>query len=412
MRGWFDAFRTNDGPTQYASEHIAATHDNILIGIYTALAATFVAFLLIIPGIRHNKTSTLIILAGSMFVLASIAIGLFSPNWHVASSTLLASYKRSTPATMRGRIGVYIGLESFNVTLEVTEGNHSYRDLESDDFLFSDPSDGPDSGGLLQFNERYSFRAVDDVQKQYQKSLKRGLPYPILTVAEVMSMDAGGFTWGRSYRLAGYYAGILLWSSLASWIVMSILFCLVPCYSGYFMLITGSLMLLCNVLYSVLLPSSTLIVRFEDGLLVFQYGWCFWMVLCAGLLCVFVGFAITVTNYFLPELLSDLYSTWKYNSRLIPLQRAYFIYTDQFLYPTDRLQQHRSAPTATIQVLPLDHNDSLPEKRSIINPTGGDHRHPVLSSCFEGESSTRTSTAADVRDNVQGVCHSSNLSMY
>jgi Dual oxidase maturation factor len=54
MRGWFDAFRTGGGPTLYESERTAATHDNILLGLYATFAALFLAFLVIIPGIRNN----------------------------------------------------------------------------------------------------------------------------------------------------------------------------------------------------------------------------------------------------------------------------------------------------------------------------------------------------------------------
>ena len=54
MRGWFDAFRTGGGPTLYDSERTAATHDNILLGLYATFAAVFLAFLVIIPGFRSN----------------------------------------------------------------------------------------------------------------------------------------------------------------------------------------------------------------------------------------------------------------------------------------------------------------------------------------------------------------------
>lgn len=54
MRGWFDAFREAGGPTLYASQRIAATHDNILLALYATFAALFLAFLIIIPGIRRN----------------------------------------------------------------------------------------------------------------------------------------------------------------------------------------------------------------------------------------------------------------------------------------------------------------------------------------------------------------------
>ena len=45
----------------------------------------------------------------------------------------------------------------------------------------------------------------------YKHALRRGLPYPILTVAEYFSLGQEGFAWGGQYRAAGYYAGIMLW---------------------------------------------------------------------------------------------------------------------------------------------------------------------------------------------------------
>ena len=49
-------------------------------------------------------------------------------------------------------------------------------------------------------------------QEEYAAALKKGLPFPILTVAEYLSVDAEGFCWGRTYRAAGYYTCIFLWS--------------------------------------------------------------------------------------------------------------------------------------------------------------------------------------------------------
>ena len=49
------------------------------------------------------------------------------------------------------------------------------------------------------------------MKQEFQRALAKGLPYPILTIAEYLSQDGEGFHWGRSYRLAGYYTGITLW---------------------------------------------------------------------------------------------------------------------------------------------------------------------------------------------------------
>lgn len=45
----------------------------------------------------------------------------------------------------------------------------------------------------------------------YKQSLRKGLPFPILTVAEYLSQCQEGFNWGAHYRAAGYYAGVTLW---------------------------------------------------------------------------------------------------------------------------------------------------------------------------------------------------------
>lgn len=52
---------------------------------------------------------------------------------------------------------------------------------------------------------------ANQMKQEFQRALAKGLPYPILTIAEYLSQDGEGFNWGRSYRLAGYYTGITLW---------------------------------------------------------------------------------------------------------------------------------------------------------------------------------------------------------
>ncbi len=42
-------------------------------------------------------------------------------------------------------------------------------------------------------------------------ALHKGLPYPILTVAEYLSLNEEGFCWGKIYRKAGYFSCIALW---------------------------------------------------------------------------------------------------------------------------------------------------------------------------------------------------------
>jgi hypothetical protein len=46
---------------------------------------------------------------------------------------------------------------------------------------------------------------------EYRLALEKGLPFPLLTVAEYFTLDSEGFAWGRTYREAGYYTSIFLW---------------------------------------------------------------------------------------------------------------------------------------------------------------------------------------------------------
>lgn len=63
----------------------------------------------------------------------------------------------------------------------------------------------------IDFNERFAWLGAGAMAASYAEALRRGLPFPILTVAEYFSLGLEGFAWGGQYRAAGYYAGILLW---------------------------------------------------------------------------------------------------------------------------------------------------------------------------------------------------------
>ena len=63
----------------------------------------------------------------------------------------------------------------------------------------------------IDYNERFNWKKPDDMEHAYELALHKGLPYPILTVAEYFAWDEEGFSWGRTYRAAGYYSCISLW---------------------------------------------------------------------------------------------------------------------------------------------------------------------------------------------------------
>jgi len=61
-------------------------------------------------------------------------------------------------------------------------------------------------------------------------ALQRGLPDPILTLAEYFGSDGYGFQWGPSYTIAGDRAKIALQFALAILILSTVLMAVIPFY--------------------------------------------------------------------------------------------------------------------------------------------------------------------------------------
>ena len=60
MKGWFDAFRFNGGPTLYAySNRTPVVGDVTTITLCTVFATLYLAFFIVFPGIRREVKQTL-----------------------------------------------------------------------------------------------------------------------------------------------------------------------------------------------------------------------------------------------------------------------------------------------------------------------------------------------------------------
>ncbi|XP_037047162.1 dual oxidase maturation factor 1 [Bradysia coprophila] len=288
MKGWFDAFRDDGGPTLYSfSNRTPVTFDVSIVAVSLLFATLYVAFLVIFPGVRKQKFTTFITVSLSLFVGLVILVTRLGSGWHVASTEIVSPYRAFSREKVPAKIGANIGLMHINITLNALSiGNWTTPDID--------------------FNERFSWDAAHDMGHSYRHALKRGLPYPILTVAEYFSLGQEGFAWGGQYRAAGYYASILLWASLASWLLMNLLLIAVPRYGAYTKVLTGLLLVATNGGYYLLIPKRPLTIIIEGGHLEFRLGWCFWLVLVAGVLCLFVGLVISAIDLVWPHTFSTI----------------------------------------------------------------------------------------------------------
>ena len=218
---------------------------------------------------------------------SSFAVGTCASGWHTAEAEISSAYRSFSNEKIHGKMGIYIGLTSANITLEAMP---IYYNRTMD----------------VNFNEKFGFERPTQLKEEYQAALRKGLPYPILTVAEYMSVDAEGFCWGRTYRAAGYYCSVFLWSSFVLWILMNLLLVVVPRYGAYTMSLTGLMMLWSTATYYWLLPRQPLMVHIDEVVFHFELGWCFWLVLVSGGLCLMVGSSISIIDLMYPHTFSTV----------------------------------------------------------------------------------------------------------
>jgi hypothetical protein len=64
----------------------------------------------------------------------------------------------------------------------------------------------------MDYNEQFELRPGNSAStSELERALRKGLVYPLLTIAEYLSIDLDGFEWGKQLHFAGYYTAALLW---------------------------------------------------------------------------------------------------------------------------------------------------------------------------------------------------------
>ncbi|XP_001607607.2 dual oxidase maturation factor 1 isoform X2 [Nasonia vitripennis] len=287
MKGWFDAFRNDGGPTLYSySNRTPVTGDVSLITIFVLFGTVFVAFLLIFPGIRKERLTTFLTVTLVVFVGMTINVALLGSTWHTSTATIVSSYSAYSRQRMTAEIGGYIGLMHINITYRVLPESADMGDVE--------------------YNERFYWRKPHEMTDCFKDALFRGTPFPIVSLAEYFSLHQEGFSWGGKYREAGYYASVMLWTSFASWSMTGLLLVMVPRYGAYGMVFTGLCMLFTNLTYWSLLPCDPLVAHVDGSILIFNFGWNYWLVLVAGIAFLLAGVVITAIDMIFPHSFSTI----------------------------------------------------------------------------------------------------------
>ncbi|XP_058915407.1 dual oxidase maturation factor 2 [Kogia breviceps] len=256
----------------------------IVILVFLALAASF---LLILPGIRgHSRWFWLVRLLLSLFIGAEIVAVHFSAEWSVGRVSTNTSYKAFSAARVRAHVGLHVGLEGVNVTLTGTP----VQQLNE----------------TINYNEQFIWRMGENYAGAYTEALQKGLPDPVLYLAEKFTPSSPCGVY-RQYRLAGHYASATLWVAFCFWVLSNVLLSMpVPHYGGLALLITGAFALFSVFAFASISTVSLCQLRLGSSELTTHYGAAFWITLATGILCLLLGVAVLRLHYARPSALRTL----------------------------------------------------------------------------------------------------------
>ncbi|XP_019524221.1 PREDICTED: dual oxidase maturation factor 2 [Hipposideros armiger] len=253
----------------------------IVILVFLCLA---ISFLLILPGIRgHSRWFWLVRVLLSLFIGAEIVAVHFSAEWSVGWVSTNTSYKAFSAARIRAHVGLHVGLEGINITLTGTPVQQLNETID--------------------YNEQFSWRPGKNYAEDYEEALEKGLPDPVLYLAEKFTRSSPCGLY-QQYRLAGYYASATLWVAFCLWLLSNALLSMpVPLYGGLAFLATGTFALFSVFVFASISSVPLCSLRLGSSALTTHYGAAFWVTLATGVLCLLLGGAVVSLHYARPSAL-------------------------------------------------------------------------------------------------------------
>ncbi|XP_037690018.1 dual oxidase maturation factor 2 isoform X1 [Choloepus didactylus] len=253
----------------------------IVIVVFLALATSF---LLILPGIRgRSRWFWLVRILLSFFIGTEIVAVNFSAEWLVGRVCTNTSYKAFSSARVQAQVGLQVGLDGINITLTGTPMQQLNETID--------------------YNERFSWRLGENYAEKYTEALEKGLPDPVLYLAEKFT-PSSPCGLHRQYLRAGQYASAMLWVAFCFWLLSNALLSMpVPLYGGLALLTTGASALI-TVLAFISISSVPLCpLRLGSAALITHYGAAFWVTLATAILCLILGGALVSLHRARPSVL-------------------------------------------------------------------------------------------------------------
>ncbi|NWH91668.1 DOXA1 factor, partial [Aegithalos caudatus] len=257
--------------------------------IVTVFLSMLVTSIIILPGIRgRGRLFWFLRLVLGLFMGAVILTVQFTRDWETGWVQANTSYKSFSPVQVNVDIGLHIGLAGLNVTLR---GNPVEQINET-----------------INYNEHFPWHFGADYEHSYSEGLQKGLPSPILYVAEKFSRQSPCSVHSQ-YRIAGHYVSLTLWLAFCTWLISILLFSMsILLYGGHMLLLTATLIFFSLLFFCTSRNTLKCPIQLGSVSLRTDYGESFWLTLAAGLLCLLLGLAIVTLNSLQPEKLKLIFS--------------------------------------------------------------------------------------------------------
>ncbi|KAG7211270.1 hypothetical protein KM043_010577 [Ampulex compressa] len=296
--GAFQFGRVNGFPSQYLDEKSAVTidvTDAIFIAIFIIIG---VAYFSIVPGYSKKRSIYMMVkVTFSVTIGCLLIVENFGQEWEVGFVKAMTPYRAGQGQEIDAEMGVKIGFRSVNITLYAKP--EIYTPLGQEKINYNERFWWTWDQGRLGFGPYAGL-----LQRSLREAQRRGLPIPILWIAEYFTIDGEGIRFGRFYRTAGWYCHILLWTAFAIWILANIFLQTVGRYAAYSIGTVGGIQLLACIVWISVHNPNPLVIPFADKAIRMHLGVHFWMTLVCGVVCLLLAMILIFMDLRHPNALS------------------------------------------------------------------------------------------------------------
>ncbi|XP_011353350.1 dual oxidase maturation factor 1 isoform X2 [Pteropus vampyrus] len=161
----------------------------------------------------------------------------------------------------------------------------------------------------INYNEEFTWRLGETYAEEYARALEKGLPDPVLYLAEKFAPNSPCGLHGQ-YRLAGHYTSAILWVAFLCWLLANVMLSMPALiYGGHMLLATGIFQLLGLLFFSIATsPTQPCPLRLGSAVLQTRLGPAFWITLTTGVLCVLLSLAMAVAHRMQPHRLKAFFN--------------------------------------------------------------------------------------------------------